>query len=119
MFDKEDIPFEPVDKFYEWLQSELKLSARNAFKIIYYLQEQFEWEDENGKHHGLLPDKYERCRAKGCGALYNSHAEGCVALRCDWHICYKDIECEDCRKYKRLFEPQQEKKGEGRGLNVE
>jgi len=96
------VPFEPVNEFYEWLQSELKLSARKAFKIIYYLQESFIWKDEEGKHYGLIPDTYELCRAKGCGALYDIDSEGCIARRCETHVCYEDIECEDCPKYKRL-----------------
>lgn len=96
------VPFEPTNKFYEYLQNELKLSAKKAFSIIYYLQESFEWEDEDGKHHGLLPDVYEKCTAKGCGSLYDSEAEGCLAMRCDSHICYRDISCDDCDKYKKL-----------------
>jgi len=100
---KEDIPIEPVSAFFEYLQTTLKLSPRKAFRIIYYLQELFEWEDENGKHCGIIPDKYEQCRAKGCCNIYNSNSEGCIAIRCDSHTCYKDIECEDCRRYKRLF----------------
>ena len=98
------VPFEPTGKFYEYLQNELKLSPKKAFKVIYYLQEHFEWDDESGEHHyGLLPDKYEQCQAKGCGALYNTEAEGCIAMRCDSHTCCKDIECEDCRRYKQRY----------------
>ena len=97
-----EVPFEPVEKFYEYLQTELKLSANKAFKVIYYLQEDFEWEDENGKHCGLIPDSYEQCRAKGCGTLYDSDSEGCIATRCGSHTCNKNIECEDCQKYKQL-----------------
>lgn len=96
------VPFEPTEKFYQWLQDELKLSAKKAFKIIYYLQEDFKWEDEDGHHEGILPDVYEKCRAKGCGTLYDSDSEGCIARRCDWHMCNKDTVCEDCRKYKQL-----------------
>ena len=99
-----NVPFEPTEKFFEYLQNELKLSSRKAFKIIYYLQESFEWDDEDGTHHyGLLPDRYEQCQAKVCGALYDTWSEGCIAMRCESHMCYKDIECEDCRKYKQRY----------------
>jgi hypothetical protein len=97
---KEEIPFETVNEFYEYLQNELKLTARKAFKIIYYLQESFIWEDENGKHFGIIPDKYEQCQAKGCSLLFNTHSDGCLALRCDKCGCpYGDeMDCEDCPK---------------------
>jgi hypothetical protein len=98
-----EVPFEPTEEFYKFLQDEIKLSAKKAFHIIYYLQERFEWDDEDGTHHyGLLPDKYERCHAQGCNSLYNTESEGCQAMRCDSHTCYEDIECDDCQKYKRL-----------------
>jgi hypothetical protein len=98
---KEDIPFEPVNEFYEYLQNELKLSSRKAFKIIYYLQESFKWKDENGEHCGIIPDKYERCMAKGCDTLFDSDSEGCLAIRCDSHCPYStDLDCEDCPKRK-------------------
>uniref|UniRef100_A0A6H1ZZU2 Uncharacterized protein n=1 Tax=viral metagenome TaxID=1070528 RepID=A0A6H1ZZU2_9ZZZZ len=102
------VPFEPTEKFYEYLRNELKLSDRKAFKIIYYLQEDFEWEDEQGKHLGLLPGTYEKCRK--CRDLYNSANSGCVAILCEgccMRLCPQDagnIECcEDCRLYKQLI----------------
>jgi len=67
---REEISIEDVDKFYRFLQGEvpeeltlkrpLKLSSRQAFLVIYYLQEVF----------GILPDNYERC--KTCGDLFDS-----------------------------------------------
>lgn len=93
------VPFEPVENFYEYLQTELKLSANKAFKVIYYLQEHFEWEDESGKHYGIIPDTYEKCRARGCDTLYDSNYDGCSALRCDEHAC-SNGDCDSCRKTK-------------------
>lgn len=66
---------EPVRKFYEWLQggknpesidfkTKPKLTAEEAFSVIYYLQEEL----------GILPDCYEQCRE--CKCLYDSYEEG-------------------------------------------
>ena len=66
---------EAVQKFYEWLQGgdspdgisfkvNPKLTAEEAFSVIYYLQEELE----------ILPDHYEQC--KECKCLYDSHTEG-------------------------------------------
>jgi hypothetical protein len=80
----EDITQEQIEKFYEFLQGEVPddlrmkrpphLSEQMAFRIIYYLQEEFE----------ILPDIYERC--KTCGCIYNSENEG------------NDLHCDYCRK---------------------
>lgn len=71
---KEDISLEEVEKLYRFLQGEVpegiymkqppKLSERQAFKIIWYLQEVLR----------ILPDTYERC--KTCGELYDIDSEG-------------------------------------------
>lgn len=69
------IEIEPVQKFYEWLQggnnperidfkTKLKLTAEEAFSVIYYLQEEL----------GILPDCYEQCRE--CKCMYDSYNEG-------------------------------------------
>lgn len=66
---------ETMRKFYEWLQGEEntenisfktkpKLTADEAFSVIYYLQEGL----------GILPDYYEQCRE--CKCLYDSYNEG-------------------------------------------
>lgn len=60
--DKSDI--EVLDKFYKYLQNDLKLSSKKAFRVILYLQE----------HIPVLPDNYERCTT--CNNLYDTWAEG-------------------------------------------
>jgi hypothetical protein len=101
-----DVPFEPTEKFYNYLRNDLKLSNRKAFQIIYYLQEFFDWEDEDGnKHYGILPDTFEKCRK--CGDLFDTDNSGCLAMLCDDcrdKCCPEDddTECADCRLYKRL-----------------
>lgn len=73
--DLDKLEIEPVQKFYEWLQGgdspeaihfkhKLRLTADEAFSIVYYLQEEL----------GILPDRYEKCRE--CGELYDSYNEG-------------------------------------------
>lgn len=81
------ITLEQVDELYKLLQGEVpenvtmkrppRLSQRQAFKIIWYLQEQMR----------IIPDKYERCVK--CGDLYNADAEGGVRRdRCYCDHCY-------------------------------
>jgi len=66
---------ESVEEFFEYLTTDKlpehwarrwlrKLPPRQAFEIIYYLQEEL----------GLLPDTFEMCRA--CRALFDSDREG-------------------------------------------
>lgn len=69
------IALESVSQLYEWLQggddperihfkTKPKLTADEAFSVIYYLQEEL----------GILPDYYEQCRE--CKCLYDSYNEG-------------------------------------------
>lgn len=69
------IELEAVQKFYKWLQGgdspdrisfkvNPKLTAEEAFSVIYYLQEELE----------ILPDHYEQC--KECNCLFDSYNEG-------------------------------------------
>lgn len=70
--DWEDIEW--INEFYQFLQGELpegisvrpkiKLSKKQAFSIIWFLQEKFP----------LLPDHIEQCSE--CGELYDSHSQG-------------------------------------------
>lgn len=71
----EDITLEKVTEFYEWLQGnscpegiwfeqKLELSEKQAFSVIYFLQEYLE----------IFPDNIERCRE--CGCLYDSYDGG-------------------------------------------
>ena len=66
------------------------LSARHAWHIIYYLQENLK----------VLPSAYEICN--GCGDFFNSDAEGfCEIDELAGHVaCW----CEDCIPL-RLFAP--------------
>lgn len=69
------IELEAVQKFYEWLQGGTgpdgicfrgnpKITADEAFSVIYYLQEELK----------VIPDNYEQCRE--CKCLYDSYEEG-------------------------------------------
>ena len=71
---------EKVEEFYEFLQQTKlpegthckipKLSKKAAFNIIWFLQE----------ITGVLPDSIEQCTRRGCGELFDTHAEGhCVS----------------------------------------
>lgn len=98
------VPFEPTEKFYEFLKTEIKLSSKRAFEVIYYLQEHFEWDGEDGTHHdGILPDTYEQCQK--CKDLFDSTSDGCFAMLCEH--CYTalcpDVGCEDCKHHKKVF----------------
>jgi len=72
--DRDWSDLEWVDDFYRFLQGEipekitmqdpLSLTAKQAFSIIWYLQE----------HFPLIPDTIERC--VDCGVLFNSDSEG-------------------------------------------
>jgi hypothetical protein len=85
--DPKEITIEEVEKFYSFLQGELpeelyikryhKLSERQAFQIIYYLQETMH----------IIPDNFERCIT--CGCIFDSDNEG---------SSYKGMHCEDHRK---------------------
>jgi len=71
-----DSDLEKIDEFYEFLQGNIpdcmqlrkrsipKLTQRQAFSVIWYLQE----------HLSIFPDHIERCDI--CGNLYDSYAEG-------------------------------------------
>lgn len=74
-FNMEDIPFEKINEFYLWLQGKgcpegfsfeekMSLTDKQAFGVIYYLQECLE----------LMPDNIERCIA--CGDLFDFYEEG-------------------------------------------
>lgn len=79
---RDAITIKEVDKFYRFLQGELPselhmtrhphMSPRQAYRVIYYLQEIM----------GILPDTYERCCT--CGDLYDSMNEG-DDRHCDLH----------------------------------
>lgn len=91
-----------VQKFYEWLQggenpesidfkTKPKLTAEEAFSVIYYLQEEL----------CILPDCYEQCRE--CKCLYDSYEEG-VSICEDSTIIddegneiNRNLYCESCR----------------------
>lgn len=70
----DNITFEQVNEFYEFLQGELpkeirmtnkpKLSKRKAFSIVWYLQE----------HLRIFPDNFEQCCR--CGILYDNRECG-------------------------------------------
>lgn len=78
---------EQVEELYEFLQGKHKeigklhfervpkLSSRQAFSVIYFLQE----------HMHLIPDKYERCCT--CKELFDADREGKYP-HCDY--CCKD-----------------------------
>ncbi len=96
---RENISLEEVEKFYNFLQGEVpeeltlqsppKLTADQAFTVVYYLQEIFQ----------ILPDKYEKCLMPECNALFDSENEGCAALFCDSCGCqYPKVicPCESC-----------------------
>jgi len=101
------VPFEPTEKFFKFLKNKIKLNNKKAFKVIYYLQEYFKWDDENGTNYGLLPDTFEQCQK--CKDIYDSSNSGCLAMLCGG--CYNlmcphyndNIECEDCKLYKKLY----------------
>ncbi len=103
MVNPEDITLEEVEKLYKFLQGEVpdsltlretpNLTANQAFAVIYYLQEIM----------GILPDKYEQCQIPGCGELFDSAEEGCLAMYCECCGCqhpdgYDPYEtgCDDC-----------------------
>lgn len=77
----ESISLEDVDKLYQFLQGKLpddiimkcppRLSERQAFRVIWFLQEEM----------GILPSNYERC--KTCGILYDTYKEGGGDNHCD------------------------------------
>jgi len=80
------ITLEQVIEFYEFLQGTVpksihmkkppKLSQKQAFNVIWYLQE----------HLRILPDRYERCVR--CGNLYDADEEGGVRRnRCYCGYC--------------------------------
>jgi len=100
------VPFEPTEKFFKFLKNKIKLNNKKAFKVIYYLQEYFKWDDENGTNYGLLPDTFEQCQK--CKDIYDSSFDGCEAMLCeDCYIkmCSDNIECEECEEcelYKKL-----------------
>lgn len=71
----ESINIKSIQEFYEWLQGKscpkklhfeekLNLTAKEAFRVIYYLQEELK----------VFPDKYEKCLV--CGWVYDSDYEG-------------------------------------------
>lgn len=93
---RDEIPIEDVEALYSFLQGEVppeltldyppKLSQKEAFSVIYYLQEIM----------GLLPDRYEQCCE--CGNLYDSHEEGRATesgTYCDYHWPYDDEDGEE------------------------
>ncbi|OPY59158.1 MAG: hypothetical protein A4E55_00375 [Pelotomaculum sp. PtaU1.Bin035] len=108
MTNTEDITLEQVEKLYRFLQGEVpdgfdikampNLSPDQAFSVIYYLQEGMR----------VLPDSYEKCRVEGCNELYDSDAEGCMAMLCEAHyelMCPHQgdkVECEECELYKEI-----------------
>lgn len=57
-----------------------RLTAKQAFSVIYYLQE----------HFPLLPDRIERCDS--CGQLYDSNAQGYYSENREKFFCYM---CDD------------------------
>jgi len=57
-----------------------RLTQKQAFSVIWYLQE----------HFPLLPDEIERCDA--CGQLYDSYAEGNYSEKRQKHFCHM---CDD------------------------
>lgn len=88
-----------IDEFYRFLQGEIPdgislakdhkvaLTQKQAFSVIWYLQE----------HFSLLPDDIERCDV--CGQLYNSGSQGHYSdLTCK-HYCNES--CEPPRLFER------------------
>ena len=79
----DDITQEQIEQFYRFLKGEVptglymkcspKLSSRNAFRVIYYLQEVL----------CVLPDKFERC--KTCGDIFDSEDAVGKGLHCEAH----------------------------------
>lgn len=53
-----------TDRFYQYLQDDIKLSKKKAFSVIYYLQE----------HLSVFPDDIEQCSV--CGNLYDTYRSG-------------------------------------------
>jgi uncharacterized paraquat-inducible protein A len=74
-----------VNEFYQFLQGNCpdrikmkhppKLSAKKAFQLIWYLQEQFP----------LIPDQIEQCSF--CDELFDSDAEGYYHEKTSKHYC--------------------------------
>lgn len=85
--DRTDSDLEWINEFYEFLQGnnpesirisrghQPKLSQKQAFTIIWYLQE----------HFSILPDHIERCNT--CGDLYNSWSSGIYWESKGKHYC--------------------------------
>lgn len=72
----EIVSLERVQKFYEFLRDDLKLSPRKAFLVIYELQEEM----------NLIPDCFEKC--KKCHCIFDTECGGCYhdetgAFLCD------------------------------------
>ena len=83
----EKITLEKVKELYKFLQGNVpaeicikrppRLSQRQAFDVIWYLQE----------HLRILPDRYERCTR--CGNIYDSEESGGIRRnRCYCEHCY-------------------------------
>lgn len=68
-----------VKMFYRFLQQEMFLSNKKAFRIIYYLQE----------HLPVFPDHIEQCSS--CDDLYDSESQGRHSDLTGKFYC-----CEDC-----------------------
>ena len=76
-----------IDEFYQFLQGECpetihlkrgkqpKLTKKQAFSIIWYLQE----------HFSVLPDNIEKCWC--CGELFDSYSEGLYWESKGRHYC--------------------------------
>ena len=67
---------ERVEKFYDYLREDLKLSPKKAFHVIYYLQE----------HLPVFPDQIEQCSV--CKSLYDSYSQGHHSEVNDKFYCY-------------------------------
>lgn len=90
-----------IEEFYEFLQGtnpesisakKLSLSNKDAFRIIWYLQE----------HLSVFPDQIEKCSE--CDGLYDSHSEGHHSEKlnkffCSQHDHLDDVQCKKCEEY--------------------
>ena len=98
-----------VYDFYNFLQGKNlevgiespEITAEQAFRVIYYLQE----------HLPVIPDTIEQCSK--CDELYDSHISGDVCDGCEKHFCNQcdvliqcqgcnDLLCETCQEFRDL-----------------
>ncbi|MFW6030504.1 MAG: hypothetical protein ACOCRO_09680 [Halanaerobiales bacterium] len=67
---------EQIQKFHEFLQTDLNMFEDEAFEVIYYLQEVLH----------IIPDKFEMCSE--CGSIYDTDCGGYFSKKAGKHYCY-------------------------------